>query len=205
MSLSENSIDPQVLRIKDIPQNREGWVYLIHAVGTNRYKIGRSVNPVARYETLKKQSPYPLQILGSFWTVDVITDEARLHQHWEKSRVYGEWFENPGGAKYFTLVCSNDNPTFISFTKWHLFIASQLFLSGNIGCTKSVDIIIASLMILYDCAQSRKDLVIIDTLVYSNIVSYYNELPEQCRTDEFLKGFIDGFLKGAYLREVSHA
>ncbi|NER46332.1 MAG: GIY-YIG nuclease family protein [Symploca sp. SIO1A3] len=93
MSLSENSIDPQVLRIKDIPQNREGWVYLIHAVGTNRYKIGRSINPVARYSTLQKQSPYPLQIIDSFWTVDMIADEAWWHEQLSEYRAYGEWFE----------------------------------------------------------------------------------------------------------------
>lgn len=93
MSLSENSIDPQVLRIKDIPQNREGWVYLIHAVGTNRYKIGRSINPVARYSTLQKQSPYPLQIIDSFWTVDAMTDETWWHKELSEYRAYGEWFE----------------------------------------------------------------------------------------------------------------
>jgi len=40
----------------------QGYVYLIHAIGTDRYKIGRSVSPPVRLETLKKQSPYPLQM-----------------------------------------------------------------------------------------------------------------------------------------------
>lgn len=30
--------------LSQIKSGREGWVYLIHAVGTNRYKIGRSVH-----------------------------------------------------------------------------------------------------------------------------------------------------------------
>jgi hypothetical protein len=70
----------------------QGYVYLIHAVGTDRYKIGRSVNPPVRLETLKKQSPYPLQIVECFWTPDAITDEKKLHIYFKSDRVYGEWF-----------------------------------------------------------------------------------------------------------------
>jgi hypothetical protein len=83
----------QVLRLKDIPTGREGWVYLIHAVGTSRYKVGRSVNPVARHQTLQNQSPYPLKIVECFWTVDAPTDEAGWHKQLSEYRVYGEWFE----------------------------------------------------------------------------------------------------------------
>jgi hypothetical protein len=71
----------------------QGYVYLIHASGTNRYKIGRSVNPVARFETLKKQSPYPLQIIECFWTPDAIADESELHKFFKDERVHGEWFD----------------------------------------------------------------------------------------------------------------
>lgn len=72
----------------------QGYVYLIHAVGTNRYKIGRTVNPIARFTELKKQSPYPLQIVDSFWTPDAVKDETNLHTKIRGCRVYGEWFEN---------------------------------------------------------------------------------------------------------------
>jgi hypothetical protein len=73
----------------------QGYVYLIHAVGTDRYKIGRSINPPVRLETLKKQSPYPLQIIECFWSPDAIADERFFHQHtWLSSkRAFGEWFE----------------------------------------------------------------------------------------------------------------
>ncbi|WP_292808879.1 GIY-YIG nuclease family protein [Nostoc sp. JL23] len=70
----------------------QGYVYLIHAIGTDRYKIGRSVNPVTRLETLKKQSPYPLQIVECFWTPDAIADERSLHLFFKQFRAHGEWF-----------------------------------------------------------------------------------------------------------------
>ncbi len=76
-------------------QTNQGYVYLIHALGTDRYKIGRSVNPVARFETLKKQSPYPLKIIECFWTPDAIADEKYFHEiGWlSQKRKHGEWFE----------------------------------------------------------------------------------------------------------------
>ena len=83
----------KALQLQDIPTGREGWVYLIHAVGTRRYKIGRSVNPLARLETLKGQSPYPLQVIWTRWTFDAVEDERRAHQALAEYRVYGEWFE----------------------------------------------------------------------------------------------------------------
>lgn len=76
-----------------IPPGREGWVYLLHAEGTNRYKIGRSVNPITRCADIQKQSPYPLRIIKTRWTLDAIADEANLHRITAQYRVFGEWFE----------------------------------------------------------------------------------------------------------------
>ncbi|UKP00970.1 GIY-YIG nuclease family protein [Nostoc sp. UHCC 0870] len=74
-------------------RSNQGYVYLIHAEGTNRYKIGRSVNPVTRLEQLKAQSPYPLRIIDSFWTPDAINDEKYFHEQYKEYRRFGEWFE----------------------------------------------------------------------------------------------------------------
>lgn len=76
-------------------KERNGYVYLIHAEGTNRYKIGRSNNPVSRLETLKGQSPYPLKIILSVWTPDSVTSELYLHEKYREYRIYGEWFDFP--------------------------------------------------------------------------------------------------------------
>jgi|GEM_PF-3253694 hypothetical protein len=83
----------KIIRLEDISVGREGWVYLIHAVGTNRYKIGRSVKPIARHQTLQNQSPYPLKIIDSFWTVDAPSDETYWHRLLKEYRVRGDWFE----------------------------------------------------------------------------------------------------------------
>lgn len=79
--------------LASIPSGREGWVYLIHAEGTKRYKIGRSVNPVSRHAVLQGQSPYPLKIITCGWTVNSVNDEKWAHESLGKHRVYGEWFE----------------------------------------------------------------------------------------------------------------
>lgn len=76
-----------------IPSNRAGWVYLIHAENTNRYKIGRTINVPQRHRVLHSQSPYPLKVIHCFHTLDAITDEAKLHEKFASGRVYGEWFE----------------------------------------------------------------------------------------------------------------
>lgn len=86
------------ITLETIKPGREGWVYLIHAEGTNRYKIGRSVNPIARHQTLQGQSPYPLKITECFWTIDAITDEDYLHKMANEHRAYGEWFELEKGG-----------------------------------------------------------------------------------------------------------
>ncbi len=71
----------------------QGCVYLVHATGTNRYKIGRSTNLAFRLDQLRGQSPYPLTCLEWFWSPDAIADEKALHAEVKFSRVYGEWFE----------------------------------------------------------------------------------------------------------------
>lgn len=79
--------------LTQIKLGREGWVYLIHAVGTKRYKIGRSINPMSRLEVLKVQSPYPLKVIRTIWTVDAVEDERKAHENLKNYRVHGEWFE----------------------------------------------------------------------------------------------------------------
>ncbi len=93
---------------------RAGWVYLIHAQGTNRYKIGRSIDPVSRYKTLQTQSPYPLVILDCFPTLDAATDEAYLHETLKEFRVHGEWFE--GNFQPLTNHLYQKYNGFFSFT-----------------------------------------------------------------------------------------
>jgi hypothetical protein len=70
-----------------------GYVYLIGAIGTNRYKIGRTNNLHVRLKQLQSQSSYPLQIKAAFKTSNPLWDEACWHDRYKKYRIYGEWFE----------------------------------------------------------------------------------------------------------------
>lgn len=81
-----------------------GYVYLFHAIGTPKYKIGRSVKFLNRLRTIEGQSPIPLEIISHFWTPNTIADENSLHEHFEEYRVWypknkhrarkrTEWFE----------------------------------------------------------------------------------------------------------------
>lgn len=91
--------------VSQFPAERHGWIYVIHAVGTNRYKIGRSTEPKTRLRQLsQKQSPYPLELIEKFWSIDTITDEQGLHRSLAGFRVHGEWFEfeDDGGWNWMT-------------------------------------------------------------------------------------------------------
>jgi hypothetical protein len=74
-------------------RTNQGYVYLVHAVGTSRYKIGQSTQPKVRFEQLKNQSPFPLEVIDCFWTPDRFADEKALHEELGHTRVHSEWFE----------------------------------------------------------------------------------------------------------------
>ncbi|MEW5859541.1 MAG: GIY-YIG nuclease family protein [Cyanobacteriota bacterium] len=142
----------------------QGYVYLIHAIGTDRYKIGRSINPPVRLETLKKQSPYPLQIVECFWTPDAIADELTIHKRWQHLRQYGEWFEfanitpeqeelfrnNEATMELWDLRCNSSS--YVAFESFHVerptFRAiSQLYAKIIIEQVKKQnDLIIADIL-----------------------------------------------------------
>lgn len=76
----------------------DGYVYLIQAVGTNRYKIGMTVRSLDdRLSELQGQSPYPLECLGSIYVPDPKSAEAELHEIFADYRLVfkgsREWFE----------------------------------------------------------------------------------------------------------------
>ena len=86
-------VSPKIPQKPSVISKREGWVYFIHAEGTNKVKIGRSIKPIERQAQLQKQSPHQLVLFRSFYSLDSITDEAKLHEQFAKYRVIGEWFD----------------------------------------------------------------------------------------------------------------
>ena len=75
-------------------RNKPGYIYLIHAQETDRYKIGLTTRSVeARFAELNSsQSPYPLELIDWFETPNVTEDEAYFHEKYSAHRVHGEWF-----------------------------------------------------------------------------------------------------------------
>ncbi|NES20671.1 MAG: GIY-YIG nuclease family protein [Symploca sp. SIO3E6] len=75
-------------------RDKPGFIYLIHAVGTDRYKIGLTTRSVeARFAELNSsQSPFSLELIDWFETDDVTEDEKYFHEKYSAYRVHGEWF-----------------------------------------------------------------------------------------------------------------
>ena len=74
-------------------KNRSGLVYLIKAIGTNYYKIGRTKDIETRLETLQKSSPFDLSLILAIETSDSLALEKYFHDKYNDCRVRGEWFE----------------------------------------------------------------------------------------------------------------
>mgnify|MGYP001589202723 CR=1 FL=1 len=77
---------------------RPGVVYIVQAEGTPRIKIGYTVSPEVRLETLNTASPYPLRLLRTIKSHNALGLEQFLHQRYRAYRQHGEWFELPQNA-----------------------------------------------------------------------------------------------------------
>lgn len=76
-----------------------GHVYLAWAEGTPRYKIGHAINVKQRIYALNSVlSPYPIGLVHSFPTDDMLGDKKKLQTAFEAYRVHNEWFELPQEA-----------------------------------------------------------------------------------------------------------
>lgn len=77
---------------KERPQEgNKGLVYVIHATGTNRVKIGFSFDPAKRLAELQTGSPFPLTLIGT--CEGSFSLECRMHERLKDYRRTGEWFE----------------------------------------------------------------------------------------------------------------
>lgn len=78
--------------IKRVKKRIAGCVYLVRAIGTNKYKIGRTSDVGKRFNQLRQGSPIPLELVAEWKTDDTASDEARLHSLFASQRTHGEWF-----------------------------------------------------------------------------------------------------------------
>jgi hypothetical protein len=71
-----------------------GFVYLLQAVFPNdHFKIGYSIDPASRIETLGVKLPFPIEPIHLIPTNDVRKAEKQMHQQYANKRVNGEWFK----------------------------------------------------------------------------------------------------------------
>lgn len=70
-----------------------GFVYVIHAVGSNYYKIGKSVNPDRRLLQIAPQMPFRTRFVRVWHSYFMSMAENMLHVGHEHCRANGEWFE----------------------------------------------------------------------------------------------------------------
>jgi hypothetical protein len=96
-----------------------GFVYLMKAVGTRRFKIGRSSDPDRRLLDLQ-QSPFEIKLCFAIPSANSALLESFIHGLYEPFRVRGEWFESPNldedgclNFMYFRIE-ENKKPAFSS-------------------------------------------------------------------------------------------
>jgi len=72
-------------------KHKTDFIYVIHAVGTNRVKIGFSSDPQRRLVALQTGSSFPLAIIGV--RAGSLKLEQAIHGQLQDCRVEGEWFD----------------------------------------------------------------------------------------------------------------
>lgn len=85
---------------------RKGYVYLAQNTKTKSYKIGFSMNPESRIQTLNSASDTKIELL--FYCAGVIQDEKKLHSKFKNYRLNSEWFE-PSRLIYNHFLNKNSN------------------------------------------------------------------------------------------------
>lgn len=82
---------------EDDEPNTEGFVYLIQEEGTAFYKIGMSLEPHLRLQTLQTGNPHTLLLRSKHLVDDMRKMETTLHQRFGAQRLQNntarEWFE----------------------------------------------------------------------------------------------------------------
>lgn len=77
------------------PKRKSGYIYLLNARGTNRYKIGLTQRTVEQRlkEINSKQSPFPIDLVHYVSVRDVRAAEKELHHQFAEYKKHNEWFE----------------------------------------------------------------------------------------------------------------
>jgi hypothetical protein len=71
----------------------QGYIYLIHAEGSNYYKIGKTKAPDRRLLQIAPQMPFTCKFIRVWHSNFMSLAEKYLHQRFKQFRANGEWFE----------------------------------------------------------------------------------------------------------------
>ena len=69
-----------------------GYIYVLRAVGTNYYKIGKSIEPDRRILEIAPKMPFDVRFAWVIRTEFMSLAEIRLHELYADNRANGEWF-----------------------------------------------------------------------------------------------------------------
>ena len=72
-----------------------GYVYLIKAESSMRFKIGFSIDPVSRVADFATGSPLMLELVAWYRCKNMYREERRWHEYLAEFHHHGEWFELP--------------------------------------------------------------------------------------------------------------
>ena len=74
------------------PQPLPGFIYLVQAVGTDKFKIGRATNVTKRIRELQTGSPLKIRYVYHAYVQNANLCEMELHNKFSNQREIGEWF-----------------------------------------------------------------------------------------------------------------
>ncbi len=90
------------------PTIKQSFVYVIHAQGTPRVKLGVTTDVDARLRAIQTGCPYKCVVLAQWPGSPRL--ERKLHEHFKEHRKHGEWFELPpySGKAIYDIVMNHE-------------------------------------------------------------------------------------------------
>jgi hypothetical protein len=74
------------------PRYLPGFIYLVHAKGTNKFKIGRTIDVLTRVKDLQTGCPLTIRYVYHAYVGNMSSCEQDLHRKFATKREIGEWF-----------------------------------------------------------------------------------------------------------------
>ncbi len=108
---------------------KKKYVYVIHDIDGDVYKIGHSISVKMRLDQLQTSTPHNLQIYKSYQVDDYINIEKELHLHFMEKNIRGEWFRlDPSDIQFIDEYINNKSgKCVVSNAPHHTIIDIKIF------------------------------------------------------------------------------